>query len=122
MPAETGSFLAFPLRLQDGFLRRTGPTEAVLSLLQIMAATSHGSWKGSAQFGVREFFEQARRYPELPEMAVQVINEALKDLGITDVQVESIARDPAAEADTDSYSVTLSSGEQNVRKPFRFLS
>jgi hypothetical protein len=122
LSTETGSFVAFPLRLQDGFLRRTGPTEAVLSLLQIMAATAYGSWKGSASFGVREFFEQARRHPELPEMAVQVINDTLKELGITDVQVESIVKDPAAEADTDSYSITLSSGDQDVRKPFRFLS
>jgi hypothetical protein len=54
------SFLAFPLRLQNSFLLRTGEVEAVLGLIRMMAATPGGSWVGSRHFGVRDIFESAR--------------------------------------------------------------
>lgn len=40
---------------------------------------------------------------------MQEMNLALKDLGITDLQVASIAKEPQANRDVDSYVVTLAS-------------
>lgn len=74
-----------------------------------MATTPHGSWEGCPHFGFRDFFEQARVKPDLPKLAVQETNLALKDLGITNFQVESIARETQTNRDVDSYTVTLAS-------------
>ena len=40
---------------------------------------------------------------------MQEMNLALKDLGITDLQVAGIAKEPQANRDVDSYVVTLAS-------------
>lgn len=83
--------------------------QAVLSLIRVMATTPHGSWKGCPHFGMRDFFEQARTRPELPQAAIQEVNLALSDLGITGFRVESIARDPQVKRDVDEYSVKIAS-------------
>ena len=105
------SFIAFPLRLKRAFLERCEEREAILSLIRMMAQTPHGSWAGSRHFGVRDFFEQARRQPDLPDRAVDEINQALLDLEITHYRVESIAREGPSAAEVDSYVVTLASTE-----------
>jgi len=74
-----------------------------------MATTPHGSWKGCPHFGFRDFFEQARTRHELPQVAVQEANLALKDLGILNLRLEGIAKEPQANRDVDSYVVTLAS-------------
>jgi hypothetical protein len=119
---ESASFLAFPLRLQDGFLRRTDAAEAVVTLLQIMVDTSRGKWKGSERFGMREYFEQARTQPALIEVAIPEMNAALEDLGITHIQVQNITRETPGELDTDNYTVTLSTAGQSFRKSLSFQS
>jgi hypothetical protein len=83
--------------------------QAVLSLIRVMAQTPHGSWEGCPHFGFRDYFEQARTRPDLPQQAMQEVNLALKDLGITDLQVAGIAKEPQANRDVDSYVVTLAS-------------
>jgi hypothetical protein len=103
------SFIAFPLRLSKGFLRRCEEVDAILSLIRVMAATPHGSWAGTPHFGIRDFFEQARARPELPGQALQEINRTLEDLGITHFRVQAITREPQAKQDEDSYVVTLAS-------------
>jgi hypothetical protein len=90
-------------------LRRTDEVQAVLSVIRVMAVTPHGSWEGCPHFGFRDFFEQARTRPDLPQMAMQEMNLALKDLGITDLQVASIAKETQMNRDVDSYVVTLAS-------------
>lgn len=81
--------------------------EAVLSLIRLMANTPHGSWAGSPHFGLRDYFEQARTRPDLPQLAIQEANLALKDLGIVNIRVESIVKEPQADRDVDSYAVAL---------------
>jgi hypothetical protein len=83
--------------------------QAVLSLIRVMATTPHGSWEGCPHFGFRDFFEQARTRPDLPQLAVQEMNLALKDLGITHLQVAGIAKEAQANRDVDSYVVSLAS-------------
>ena len=74
-----------------------------------MAVTPHGSWEGCPHFGLRDFFENARVRPELPQQAMQEMNLALKDLGITDLQVSAITKEAQKNRDVDSYVVTLAS-------------
>lgn len=100
-------FIAFPLRLDNAFLRRCQEPEAILALVRVMATTPHGSWAGSEHFGLRDRFEQARARPDLPQQAAQEINRALDDLGITHYRVQSIAAEPHPNRDVDSYVVTL---------------
>jgi hypothetical protein len=90
-------------------LRRTDEVPAVLSLIRVMANTPHGSWKGCPHFGLRNFFEQARARPDLPQAAIQEVNLALADLGITGLRVESITKDEQENRDVDSYSVKIAS-------------
>ena len=103
------SFVSFPLRFREAFLRRTDEVDAVLSLIRVMANTPHGSWEGCPHFGIRDFFEQARARPDLPQSAIHEVNYALKDLGITGLRVESITRDPRVERDIDTYNVKIAS-------------
>ncbi len=106
-------FIAFPLRLENAFLRRCEEPEAILALVRVMAGTPNGSWPACPHFGVRDFFEQARLKPDLPRQAAQEMNRALEDLGITHYKVQAIVTEPRANRDIDSYEVTLvdSSGE-----------
>ena len=101
------SFIAFPLRFHDGFLRRTSEVESIMGLLRFMAGTPGGSWQGSANFGVRDVFEGARTHPAAPKEAMERINRALIDLGITGYRVENITKEVSSTRDVDSYLVTI---------------
>jgi hypothetical protein len=101
------SFIAFPLRLENDFLRRTGEVEAVLTLIRLMAATPGGSWSGSRNFGVRDLFEGARTNPNAARQAAERMNRALNDLYITGYRVESIMKEAPSVQDVDTYVVTL---------------
>ena len=81
--------------------------EAIIALLRVMASTPYGSWSGGTHFGLREFFEQARARPELPQAAIQEGNAALADLGITEYRIDRIAKEESTDRDVDSYTVTL---------------
>jgi hypothetical protein len=116
------SCTAFPLRLRGSFLDRCDQARAVLSLAEIMARTSHGSWPGSGHFGLREFFEMARLRAELPGAAVLEGNLALHELGITGFRIESIEREDPVHRDEDRYVITLISKEQQLyRHPLKFF-
>jgi len=110
------SFISFPLRLHGSFLRKTDEPEAVLRLIEMMARTPGGSWKGCRHFGVRDLFEGMRLRPDGIKQAEQAINNALKDLGITHFRLESIRREQGPNADVDVYSVTLVSTVDPDRK------
>lgn len=101
------SFLAFPLRLEGGFLKRCSEVNAIVCLVNLMAKTPHGSWIGGAHFGLREFFEEARGQPGLPAQAVKELNLALQELGILDYRVEEIVKEPQMQAEIDSYSLKI---------------
>jgi hypothetical protein len=95
--------------LRDAFLRRCDEPEAVVAVLRLMASTPHGSWSGSRHFGIREFFEEARFRPELPQLAIQEANLALEDIGITSFRITAIAKEAPINPDVDSYVVSLAS-------------
>jgi len=101
------AFISFPLRFREAFLHRTDDVQAVLALIRVMANTPHGSWAGCPHFGMRDFFEQARVRPDLPQAAIQEANLTLTDLGITGLRVESIAREPQVQRDVDTYTVKI---------------
>ena len=101
------SFIAFPLRFHNGFLRRTSEVESIVGLLRLMAGTPGGSWLGSANFGVRDIFEGARTHPGATKDAMERMNRALTDLGITGYRVENIAKEVSSTRDVDSYLVTI---------------
>jgi hypothetical protein len=109
------------LRVRESFLERTTDAEAIVALLRIMASTPYGSWNGGAHFGLREFFEQARMRPELPQTAIQEGNAALVDLGITDYRIDRIAKEESTDRDVDSYTVTLIT-PGDVRRTISFTS
>jgi hypothetical protein len=110
------SFIAFPLRLENSFLKRTGEPEAVLQLVEMMARTPQGSWPGCRAFGIRDLLEQVRMKPENVRRAVQSINEALTDLGITHYRLEGIQREPQTDRDVDVYSFTIAETGGEGRK------
>ncbi len=105
------SFIGFPLRLNKAFLDKCDEREAILRLVRIMATTPNGSWKGGKNFGVRDLFERLDRRQNVPREALEEINKALVDLGITHYRVESLAKEAQAQQDVDSYVVTLASTE-----------
>src|SRR5215831_1953528 len=109
------SFISFPLRFQNGFLRRTSEADAILGLLRLMATTPGGSWRGSDSFGVRDVFERARTHPDAPKTAMERMNSVLVDLGITGYRVESIVTEAASNRDIDNYVVTIMSTVESSR-------
>ncbi|GIU77234.1 MAG: hypothetical protein KatS3mg005_0472 [Bryobacteraceae bacterium] len=104
-------FIAFPLRLENGFLRRTDEAEAVLRFIEMMARTPAGSWAGCPSFGVRNFFENMRLRPEGLRLAEKAINDTLADLGIRHYRLKSIQKEAGPNPDVDVYSLTLVSTE-----------
>ena len=109
------SFIAFPLRLENDFLRRTDEVQAVITLIRLMAATPGGSWKGSSNFGVRDIFEGARTNPNAARDAAERMNRALSDLYITSYRVGSILKEAPSSPDVDSYVVKLVSSVDESR-------
>ncbi len=105
------SFIAFPLRFRNAFLRRTEEVEAIVQLFRVMAVTPHGSWAGCPSFGWRDFFERARVRPELIARAVEEGNGALQELGITHYRVAAITKTGDSQRDIDSYEVAIVSTE-----------
>lgn len=101
------SFIAFPLRLQGGLLKRCDEPEAIIALVQAMARTPGGSWSGSPHFGLRDLLEDARRRPSLIPNLLAKLNQALVDLGVTNYRLETVEREASAPRDVDSYVLTL---------------
>ena len=101
------SFIAFPLRLRNGLLKRCGEPEAIVALIQTMARTPGGSWSGSSDFGLRDLLEDVRRRPSLVAILVAKLNLALTDLGVTNFRVAAMEREAPSSRDVDSYVLTL---------------
>src|SRR5215469_5569465 len=101
------SFISFPLRFRHRFLLRTSEASAIVNLLRLMATTPGGSWAGSANFGVRDIFEQVRVQADAHKIAMERMNRALIDLGITGYRVDSIEKEAASNRDVDQYVVTI---------------
>ena len=74
-----------------------------------MANTPHGSWAGCPHFGLREILEESSTRSEKVQVAMDQINRALEDLGITNFQVEAITRDSVAGAEVGQWTITLAS-------------
>ena len=104
------SFVAFPLRLENGFLRRVDEPAAILSLLETMARTPHGSWPGNAQFGLRDDLHSSSRSEGI-KAVLDELNRTLADLGIQNYRVESLERDAAAGEGSAVFAITLVSAD-----------
>ncbi len=108
-------FVEFPLRLAGGFLRNTGEPEAVLALIEIMGTTPHGSWRGSAHFGLRDLLTDPKSRQEFGSVAMQQINLALEDIGITEYRVQSVQREQATREGSETFTITLASTKEKDR-------
>src|SRR5215475_1964841 len=68
----------FPIRLREGgFLERCEEPRAILSLLELMAATPGGSWAACPAFGLRDLLESGRQHDDAPRLAAERANLAL---------------------------------------------
>ncbi|MGO9086255.1 MAG: hypothetical protein ACLP6G_13130 [Terriglobales bacterium] len=74
-----------------------------------MANTPHGSWPGCPYFGLRELLEQSGMRQEKVQVAMDQINRALEDLGITNLRVEAMTRDSLRGAEVGQWTITLAS-------------
>ena len=100
--------LAFPMHLQEnGLLRRTDKSAAVLSLLQMMARTPAGSWKASPAFGLRDLFEGGQQRVDVARLVAERINATFKDLGVEGYVVTEVLHEISMDRDTDTYTITL---------------
>lgn len=88
----------------------------MLRLIEMMARTPRGSWKGCPSFGVRDLLEGMRLRPDGLRQAEQAINDALKDLGILHYRLESMRREPGPNPDVDTYAVTIAAVAEPERK------
>jgi hypothetical protein len=93
--------------LREGFLRRCDESEAILSLLRVIANTPHGSWEGGRHFGLRELLDESRARPDRVQVAVEEMNLSLDSLGITNFRVESIQCESAPADEASRWVVTL---------------
>jgi hypothetical protein len=104
------SFVAFPMRLENGFLRRVDGPAAMLALIELMARTPHGSWPGSPHFGLRDYLQASGPRSVAAKTALDEINRALADLEIP-WRVESLTREEAGGAGSAIFALCLVSGE-----------
>ncbi len=102
-------FVSFPLRIKDGRLDATAErAQSIVWLLDLMTSTSEGSWRGSAEFGLREALVAAQAKYDARLVIIRRINQSLLDLGIDWVRVESIEPVTAKELGSLAYLLTLS--------------
>jgi hypothetical protein len=99
--------ISFPLRFDDGSLRRIDEATALLKLIEVMARTPHGSWAGSSGFGLRNLMTGAEGRRQPSQAFVQQLNDSLHDLGIDHYRVVSIVREPGSGSEVDEYQVTF---------------
>ena len=99
-------YVAFPMRLENGFLRRVDQPAALLALIEVMARTPHGSWPGSAHFGLRDYLQASLGRSVDAKTAIQEINAAFVDLGIH-YRVESLIREQPGEVGSSVFAISL---------------
>jgi hypothetical protein len=105
------SFVAFPVRLENGFLRRVDEPSAILALIEMMARTPHGSWPGSPHFGLRDYLHVSGAQGDVAKTALDEVNHALADLGIQNYRVESLVRETFPGEDSAAFIVTLKASD-----------
>ena len=98
---------------KQGFLTQCTEEEALAALGRILVRSPYGRWGGSRHFGLRDFFEDARRKPECLEKARDELNAALSELGMV-CRVESIEREPGTSDETTALVVNFSLPEDKV--------
>lgn len=105
------SFVAFPMRLEKGFLRRADGPSAVLALFEVMARTPRGSWPGSIHFGLRDYLQATGAKSVGNKAVLDEMNAALDELGIQNYRVESLAREQPAGSGSAVFAISLISGD-----------
>jgi hypothetical protein len=96
-------------------LQRCQEPESVIALLRVMANTPYGSWPGCEHFGLRELLEQGAGRPEKVRLAVDEMNRALDDLGISNFLVEGISCETPATEEVKRWVVTLASRTERTK-------
>ena len=69
--------------------------------------TPGGSWPGCPAFGIRDLLEMATRKSVDLAVGVHRVNEVLRDLGITDYQLESIQIERESTSEAGSFRAVL---------------
>jgi hypothetical protein len=105
------SFVAFPMRLDRGFLRRVDGPSAVLALFEVMARTPRGSWPGSVHFGLRDYLHATGAKSVTNKVVLDEMNAALEELGIQNYRVESLTRELPEGAGSAVFAISLVSGD-----------
>ena len=105
------SCVAFPLRLERGFLRKFDEASALLALIEIIARTPHGSWSGGSHFGLRDYLDSRAHRSEVPKAALDELNKTLQDLGLGKWKIESIVPEASAGNSSAVFNVTVSLDE-----------
>ena len=76
----------------------------------VMARTPHGSWPGSARFGLRDYLESSGPRAVAAKTALDEMNAALADLGIS-YRVESLTREPSEAGGSAAVAISLVSAD-----------
>lgn len=100
---------ALPLAVTaDGKLVQQDRFEAVLGIVRVMAGTSARAWPHAPWFGLLEAFtEAARRDRQDHEGLKDALNHALRQLGVTDYQVQSLVTGPVSAGGHRTFRLTL---------------
>lgn len=106
--------MSFPLRLQNGILLKSDEAEGVLSLIRIMAATPHGSWSGSPNFGLRDLMNGSGSLPEKMQQITQELNSALSALELHTWRVETITCE-SGDPGMQQWSISLASNTEGAK-------
>lgn len=83
---------ALPFRVTpEGKLEQQDGFDAVLELIRAMAGTTAATWPHAPWFGLLELFDEAaRRDRQDQESLKDVINVALKQLGVVEWKVQAV--------------------------------
>jgi hypothetical protein len=100
--------VVLPLRItRDGQFERGDATDQVVRLIQVMAATTRGSWPHAPWFGLHELFLDANVALQEQQTLADAINTALRNLGAEWVQVAAVRTPRARTPGERRFEITL---------------
>jgi hypothetical protein len=100
--------LALPIRVgPDGRLGRGEGDEVLVEFIGVLAATTAGTWPHAPWLGLHELFARANLgLREQPAIA-DAIDLAFRQLGVSDVVVQSVRTAPQRDLGERRFEVTL---------------
>lgn len=104
----SNQIVELPFRIDpDGRLARVGRASGLVELFRAMAATPAAAWKHAPWFGLEEVFLEADMRLEDQQGVADVLNHALKELGVSWATVVSVRRPETADAGERTFAITL---------------